>query len=57
MFGLFKQDPNKALRKQVKAKFEKARDIQRSGDVLAAAQLYEEAERLQKELESREASD
>ena len=55
MFGLFKQDPTKALKKQVAAKMEKARDTQRGGDVIAAAKLYEEAEALQKELEAMQA--
>lgn len=51
MFGLFKSDPHKALKKAYAAKMERARDVQRSGDVTAAAKLYAEAEEMQKQLE------
>jgi len=52
MFGLFKQDPKKKLRKAYEAKLAEARDVQRSGDVVAAAKLYEEAEEMLEELEA-----
>ncbi|MFK7927126.1 MAG: DUF6435 family protein [Myxococcota bacterium] len=55
MFGLFKTDPTKALKKKYLATMEKARDVQRSGDVVAAAKLYAAAEEMQKELEQAEA--
>ncbi len=51
MFGFFKKDPIKALEKKYQKKLEEARDIQRSGDVKAAALLYEEAEEIGKELQ------
>ena len=54
MFGLFKQDPAKKLRKQYEAKQAEARDVQRSGDVVAAAKLYDEAEQLMKQIEELE---
>ncbi len=55
MFGLFKKDPHKALRKAYEKKLEEARDVQRSGDVVAAAKLYEEAEKMRDELDAKEA--
>lgn len=51
MFGLFKKDPSKQLRKAYEAKLVEARDIQRTGDVVAAAKLYAQAEEMRKELE------
>lgn len=55
MFGLFKSDPTKKLEKALHAKLEEARDVQRSGDVVAAAKLYAEAEEMQKALEAKRA--
>ena len=46
MFGSFKKYPTNALRKRAQQEREQARDVQRSGDVLAAAKLYAEAEAL-----------
>lgn len=51
MFGFFKKNPVKALEKKYQQKLEEARNVQRSGDVKAAALLYAEAEALGKELE------
>lgn len=44
MFGLFKKDPTKKLEKEYKQLMEKARDVQRSGDLKAYAVLIEESE-------------
>jgi len=44
MFGFFKKDPVKKLQKEYLQLMEKARDIQRSGDVKKASLVYEEAE-------------
>lgn len=51
MFGLFKKDPAKKLRKAYHKKLEEARDIQRSGDLKAYARLMEEVEKMAEELE------
>ncbi|MDO9638191.1 MAG: DUF6435 family protein [Pseudotabrizicola sp.] len=51
MFGLFKSDPVKKLRKQYSAKLEEAMNAQRSGDIRSYASLTEEAEALWKQLE------
>mgnify|MGYP004144508503 FL=1 len=55
MFGLFKQDPARKLKKAYEAKLVEARDVQRSGDVVAAAKLYAEAEKMREELDKLEA--
>lgn len=44
MFGLFKRDPRKKLQQEYDALQQRARDVQRGGDVVAAAKLYEQAE-------------
>ena len=54
MFGLFKKDPARQLRKDYEKKLQEARDVQRSGDVVAAAKLYEEAEALLEKVEAAE---
>ncbi|MGB1241483.1 MAG: DUF6435 family protein [Chitinophagales bacterium] len=51
MFGFFKKDPVKKLKKQYLQLMEKARDIQRGGDVIKAAFVYEEAETVAKRIE------
>src|SRR3990167_2412422 len=51
MFGLFKSDPAKKLRKQYSAKLEAAMHAQRNGDIRGYATLTEEAEALWKQLE------
>jgi hypothetical protein len=51
MFGLFKSDPVKKLRKQYSAKLEAAMQAQRSGDIRSYATLSEEADALWKQLE------
>jgi hypothetical protein len=54
MFGMFKKDPVRDLRKRMQAKLQQARDLQRSGDIIAAAQLHQEVEVLQRELDALE---
>ncbi len=44
MFGLFKKDPTKKLEKEYERLMERARDVQRSGDLKAYAVLIEESE-------------
>lgn len=44
MFGLFKKDPTKKLEKEYEQLMEKARNVQRSGDLRAYAVLIEESE-------------
>jgi hypothetical protein len=51
MFGLFKSDPVKKLRKQYSAKLEEAMLAQRNGDIRSYATLSEEAAALWKQLE------
>ncbi|UTW06610.1 DUF6435 family protein [Pseudomonas benzenivorans] len=56
MFGLFKSDPLKKLRKQYDAKLEEAMNAQRNGNIRGYAQLSEEADALWKQLEPLEKS-
>ncbi|MFP6849145.1 MAG: DUF6435 family protein [Pseudomonas sp.] len=51
MFGLFKSDPVKKLRKQYSAKLEEAMLAQRNGDIRSYATLSEEAQELWAQLE------
>lgn len=51
MFGLFKSDPVKKLQKEYSKKMEKARDVQRSGDLKLYARLMEENEKLAQKIE------
>ena len=60
MFGLFKKDPIKKLEKEYEETLEKARDIQRSGDIKAysammakSEEIWERIENLRKEKEGR----
>lgn len=50
MFGLFKRDPKKKLEKEYRALLEKARDVQRSGDLRKYAVILEEAEKVQEKI-------
>jgi len=52
MFGLFKKDPTKKLRKEYEALLEKARDIQRTGDLRHYARIMEESEEVWKKIEA-----
>ncbi|MGA1582023.1 MAG: DUF6435 family protein [Saprospiraceae bacterium] len=51
MFGLFKKNEVKKLEKQYEALMEKARDVQRSGDLRKYAVLIEESEEILKKIE------
>ena len=51
MFGLFKKDPVKKLEKEYYAMLEKARDIQRSGDIKAYSRIMAESEELWQKIE------
>ena len=51
MFGLFKKDPIKQMQKEYYALLEKARDVQRSGDLRHYARIVEESEELMKKIE------
>lgn len=51
MFGLFKKDPIKKLEKEYYALLEKARDIQRSGDLRHYSRLMEEAAEIEKRMD------
>jgi len=50
MFGLFKKDPAKALRKELEAKREESMRVQRSGDLRAYAELIKEIEDMENKL-------
>lgn len=52
MFGLFKSDPTKKLRKAYDKKLEQAMHAQRNGDMRTYATLTSEAETLWKEIEA-----
>lgn len=51
MFGLFKSDPSKKLRKAYNAKLEAAMQAQRNGDIRSYSTLSQEADALWKQLE------
>ncbi len=55
MFGLFRKDPVKMLRKQYAAKRIEARDLQRNGKIIEYANVSVEAEELLKLIELEEA--
>ena len=46
MFNFFKKDPVKKLEREYEQLMEKARDIQRSGDLKAYARIIEESEQI-----------
>lgn len=51
MFGLFKSNPTKKLRKQYDALLEKAMHAQRNGDIKTYSMLTAQSEELWKEIE------
>lgn len=51
MFGLFKSNPTKKLRKQYDALLEKAMYAQRNGDIKTYSMLTAQSEELWKEIE------
>lgn len=52
MFGLFKANPSKKLRKQYDILLEKGMQAQRKGDIRLYAELTNEAETLWKQIEA-----
>jgi len=52
MFGFFKKDPTAKMEKEYNALMEKARDVQRSGDLKAYAKIIAESEELWKKIET-----
>lgn len=56
MFGIFKSDPTKKLRKQYDIKLEKAMLAQRKGDIKTYSMLTAEAEKMWEEIERLNAS-
>lgn len=56
MFGLFKSDPTKKLRKQYDSKLEQAMLAQRKGDIKTYSMLTAEAEEIWKQIETLEKS-
>ncbi|GGF57462.1 DUF6435 family protein [Alteromonas lipolytica] len=50
MFGLFRKDPSKKLRKQYDVKLEQAMHAQRNGDIKTYSMLTAEAEALWAEI-------
>ena len=57
MFGLFKNNPTKKMRKQYDALLEKAMHAQRNGDIKTYSLLTAESETLWKEIEKIENPD
>ena len=54
MFGFFKKDPKKKLEKEYKALLLKARDVQRSGDIIAYSGIVAESEAVLKKIKALE---
>ena len=54
MFGLFKSNPTKKMRKQYDALLEKAMHAQRNGDIKTYSLLTAQSEQLWKEIEALE---
>ena len=52
MFNFFKKDPVKKLEKEYQKLLEEAMLLQRNGDIKGYAKKMEEAEKIQKEIES-----
>lgn len=52
MFGLFKSNPSKKLRKQYNALLERALHAQRNGDIKTYSMLTAESETLWKQIEA-----
>lgn len=51
MFGFFKKDPIKEKEKEYSKIMEKARDVQRSGDIKGYSKLIAESEKIMEEIE------
>lgn len=57
MFGIFKSDPVKKLKKQHANKLEQAMHAQRNGDIRLYSQLTVEAEAIYEEIKALETTD
>ena len=57
MFGIFKSNPTKKLRKRYDMKLEEAMHAQRKGDIKSYSMLTEEAEAIWAEIQSLEGKD
>lgn len=55
MFGIFKSDPAKKLRKEYDSLLEKAMHAQRKGDIETYSQLTAESERVWQKIEETQA--
>ena len=56
MFGLFKKDPKKKLEKEYKSLLLKARDVQRSGDIIAYSAIVAKSEEVLEQIKQLETS-
>lgn len=56
MFGFFKKDPIKQLEKEYYTMLEKARDVQRSGDIKQYATIMAESEEVLKKIDTLKAA-
>lgn len=55
MFGMFKQDPSKKLRKELAQVQEKSMQAQRNGDIRTHSQLSAQADEIWREIQRLEA--
>ncbi|RUO75811.1 DUF6435 family protein [Idiomarina seosinensis] len=56
MFGLFKKNPTKKLRKELQSLQEKSMNLQRNGDIRGSSMISQEADELWKKIQQIEAS-
>lgn len=57
MFGLFKKDPTKKLRKDLKALQEKAMTMERNGDIRGSSMISQKADELWQKIQQIEAAE
>ncbi|WP_404401591.1 DUF6435 family protein [Idiomarina seosinensis] len=57
MFGLFKKDPTKKLRKDLQALQEKAMKMQRNGDIRGSSMISQQADELWQKIQQLEAEE
>ncbi|MDN7126744.1 Lacal_2735 family protein [Pseudidiomarina sp. 1APR75-33.1] len=55
MFGLFKSNPTKKMRKQLQQLQQKAMEMQRNGDIRGSSDISQEADELWKKIQAMEA--
>ncbi|MGM0525219.1 MAG: DUF6435 family protein [Pseudomonadota bacterium] len=56
MFGLFKKNPTKKLRKELQSLQEKSMNLQRNGDIRGSSMISQEADELWQKIQQIEAS-